>query len=107
MCGICGVIHFDGKPVTRELLAGMNNTLRHRGPDGEGYFIDGNIGLAMRRLKIIDIAGSDQPLSNEDGSIQLIFNGEIYNYRELRRRAGSARASLQHRWRWRDDRAPL
>lgn len=84
MCGICGVTHFDGKPVARELLAGMNDTLRHRGPDGEGYFIDGNVGLAMRRLKIIDIAGSDQPLSNEDGSIALIFNGEIYNYRELR-----------------------
>ena len=85
MCGICGVIHFDGKPVGRELLAGMNERLRHRGPDGDGYFIDGAVGLAMRRLKIIDIAGSDQPLTNEDGSIQVIFNGEIYNYRELRR----------------------
>ncbi len=85
MCGICGVIHFDGKPVTRELLARMNDRLRHRGPDGEGYFIDGNVGLAMRRLKIIDIAGSDQPLYNEDGSVALIFNGEIYNYHELRR----------------------
>ena len=84
MCGICGVIHFDGKPVTRELLTGMSDTLRHRGPDGDGYFIDGNVGLAMRRLKIIDIAGSDQPLANEDGTIQVIFNGEIYNFRELR-----------------------
>ncbi len=85
MCGICGLIHFDGKPVTRELLAGMNDTLTHRGPDGEGYYMDGAVGLAMRRLKIIDIAGSDQPLCNEDGMIQVIFNGEIYNYRELRR----------------------
>ncbi|MCY3977220.1 MAG: asparagine synthase (glutamine-hydrolyzing) [Chloroflexi bacterium] len=85
MCGICGAIHFDGKPVARELLAGMNDRLKHRGPDGDGYFIDGNVGLAMRRLKIIDIAGSDQPLTNEDGSIALIFNGEIYNFRELRR----------------------
>ncbi len=85
MCGICGVIHFDGKPVARELLAGMNERLRHRGPDGEGYFIDGHVGLAMRRLKIIDVAGSDQPLFNEDGSLALIFNGEIYNFRELRR----------------------
>ncbi len=84
MCGICGLIHFDGKPATRQLLAGMNDQLLHRGPDGEGYFIDGAAGLAMRRLKIIDIAGSDQPLTNEDGSIALIFNGEIYNYRELR-----------------------
>jgi len=86
MCGICGVIHFDGKPVTRELLRAMNDTLTHRGPDGEGFFIGGNMGLAMRRLKIIDIAGSDQPLTNEDGSVQVIFNGEIYNYRELRQR---------------------
>ena len=84
MCGICGLIHFDGKPVTRELLAGMNNRLKHRGPDGVGFFIEGAVGLAMRRLKIIDIAGSDQPLYNEDRSIGLIFNGEIYNYRDLR-----------------------
>ena len=85
MCGICGVIHRDGKPVTEQLLLAMNERLRHRGPDGEGYHIDGNVGLAMRRLKIIDIAGSDQPLYNEDGSVALVFNGEIYNYRELRR----------------------
>ena len=84
MCGICGVVHLDGKPVTHNLLQEMNDLLRHRGPDGEGYFIDDNIGLAMRRLKIIDIAGSDQPLANEDESIQVIFNGEIYNYRDLR-----------------------
>ena len=86
MCGICGLIHFDGKPATRQLLAAMNATLHHRGPDGDGYHIDGGVGLAMRRLKIIDIAGSDQPLYNEDGSVALVFNGEIYNYRELRRR---------------------
>ena len=85
MCGICGVIHFDGKPVERDLLTAMNERLAHRGPDGDGYFIDGGVGLAMRRLKIIDIAGSDQPLGNEDESVVLIFNGEIYNYRALRR----------------------
>ena len=84
MCGICGLIHFDGKPVTRELLAGMNDLLTHRGPDGDGDFINGAVGLAMRRLKIIDIAGSDQPLYNEDGAIALVFNGEIYNFRALR-----------------------
>ena len=84
MCGICGVIQLDGKPVTQPLLRSMNDRLRHRGPDGAGYFIDGNVGLAMRRLSIIDIAGSDQPLTNEDESVALIFNGEIYNYRELR-----------------------
>ena len=84
MCGICGVIHFDGKPVTRHLLQPMNDLLRHRGPDGEGYFIEANYGLAMRRLKIIDIAGSDQPLFSEHASIVVIFNGEVYNYRALR-----------------------
>ncbi len=84
MCGICGVIHFDGAPVTQQLLTAMNDRLTHRGPDGDGYFSAGAVGLAMRRLKIIDIAGSDQPLYNEDGSVALVFNGEIYNYRELR-----------------------
>ena len=84
MCGICGVIHFDGATVTQQLLAAMNERLTHRGPDGDGYLLDGAVGLAMRRLKIIDIASSDQPLYNGDGSVALIFNGEIYNYRELR-----------------------
>lgn len=63
----------------------MNARLRHRGPDGEGMLLAGPVGLAMRRLKIIDIQGSDQPLHNEDGKLALIFNGEIYNYRDLRR----------------------
>ena len=85
MCGICGVMHFEGEPVSGRLLRRMNDQLRHRGPDGAGYFVSGGVGLAMRRLKIIDIAGSDQPLVNEDGSIQVIFNGEIYNYADLRR----------------------
>ena len=89
MCGICGVIHFDGKPVTKELLRAMNDRLRHRGPDGAGYFIDGAVGLAMRRLSVIDIPGSDQPLGNEDESVVLVFNGEIYNYRDLRRDLGA------------------
>lgn len=84
MCGICGVIHLDGKPVTERLLEAMNDTIAHRGPSGAGYYIDGNMGLAMRRLSIIDIAGSDQPLYNEDESIAMIFNGEIYNFQELR-----------------------
>lgn len=85
MCGICGVIHFDGRPVTEELLRAMNDRMRQRGPDGAGYFIDGAFGFAMRRLSIIDIAGSDQPLANEDGSVLLVFNGEIYNFRDLRK----------------------
>ncbi len=89
MCGICGVIHFDDQRVDERALYAMNGLLRHRGPDGEGAFIAGSVGLAMRRLKIIDIAGSDQPLQNEDGAIQLVFNGEIYNFRDLRRQLGA------------------
>lgn len=84
MCGICGVIYLDGKPVTERLLEAMNDTLAHRGPSGAGYFVDDNLGLAMRRLSIIDVAGSDQPLYNEDESIALVFNGEIYNFQDLR-----------------------
>ena len=84
MCGICGFIHLDGKPAAPQLLQAMNRRLRHRGPDGEGYFISGGLGLAMRRLSIIDLAGSDQPLYNEDQSLALVFNGEVYNYRDLR-----------------------
>ncbi len=84
MCGICGVLHFDSQPVDTTCLRAMNNTLQHRGPDGEGIFAEQGVGLAMRRLSIIDVAGSDQPLYNEDRSITVVFNGEIYNFRELR-----------------------
>ena len=86
MCGICGFIHLDGRPAAPELLPAMNRRLRHRGPDGAGYLIDGSLGLAMRRLGIIDLAGSDQPLYSEDQSLALVFNGEIYSCRDLRRR---------------------
>ncbi len=84
MCGICGAVHLTGKPVSPELLQAMNSRLQHRGPDGDGYHIAGQLGLAMRRLRIIDLAGSDQPLYNEDQSIAVVFNGEIYNYQDLR-----------------------
>jgi asparagine synthase (glutamine-hydrolysing) len=81
MCGICGFvgIHEDG------LLERMTTTLHHRGPDGCGYFECGDVGLGHRRLSIIDLEGGRQPIENEDGSLVLIFNGEIYNYLELRR----------------------
>jgi asparagine synthase (glutamine-hydrolysing) len=84
MCGICGTVHFDGKPITQTLLKQMNDSISHRGPDGEGFYCGENVGLAMRRLSIIDVAGSDQPLYNEDRSIAVVFNGEIFNYRQLR-----------------------
>jgi len=84
MCGIHGLIHFDARPVEPALLSAMGDVTRHRGPDDEGQHIDGNCGIAMRRLSIIDLAGGHQPLSNADGSLWLVCNGEIYNYRELR-----------------------
>ena len=84
MCGICGLVSLDGATTPDPAaLAAMNETLLHRGPDSDGSLIDGPCGLAMRRLSIIDLAGGDQPIGNEDGRIQVIQNGEIYNYREL------------------------
>jgi asparagine synthase (glutamine-hydrolysing) len=71
--------------VQADALGAMNATLAHRGPDSAGTFLDGPVGLAMRRLSIIDLAGGDQPIGNEDGSVTVVQNGEIYNYRELRR----------------------
>lgn len=84
MCGICGVHEYQGRrPVDKHTLEAMLQVVRHRGPDDEGLYFDHNLGLGMRRLSIIDLAGGHQPIFNEDGSIVIVFNGEIYNYREL------------------------
>lgn len=88
MCGIAGIVRLDGEPVAAELLRAMAERLRHRGPDGEGVASFGAAGLAHRRLAIIDVDGGAQPLGNEDGSVAVTFNGEIYNFRELRSRLG-------------------
>jgi asparagine synthase (glutamine-hydrolysing) len=85
MCGIAGVLYSDSaRPVERSLLQAMGDSISHRGPDAEGYWIEPGIGLVHRRLSIIDLNGGDQPIGNEDGSVQVVLNGEIYNYRELR-----------------------
>jgi len=84
MCGICGIYNLLGKHVDSKTLDAMNNAIRHRGPDGYGTFLEGEIGLGHRRLSIIDLGGGAQPISNEDNTLQLVFNGEIYNYIELR-----------------------
>jgi asparagine synthase (glutamine-hydrolysing) len=85
MCGICGIFSFEpSSPPDRQLLERMNRTMTHRGPDDEGYVISGTAGLAMRRLSIIDLESGKQPICNEDGSLWIVFNGEIYNYAELR-----------------------
>src|SRR5580765_7750148 len=82
MCGICGTAS-TGRAIDPERLAAMSATLAHRGPDSDGMFVDGAVGLAARRLSIIDLDRGDQPIANEDGSIVVVQNGEIYNYEEL------------------------
>ena len=84
MCGICGLAHLNGRPVDPGLLGRMNDTLLHRGPDSGGTHIDGAVGIAARRLSIIDLETGDQPLSNEDGTVTVVQNGEIYNFQGLR-----------------------
>ena len=85
MCGIVGVTHAEReRPVARDAIRTMCAAIRHRGPDDEGLFVEGPVGLGVRRLSIIDLAGGAQPIANEDESLVIVFNGEIYNYRELR-----------------------
>src|SRR5215468_953100 len=86
MCGICGAFYSDrSRRVERETLAGMNRQIVHRGPDDDGFFVEGNIGLAMRRLSIIDIKTGHQPIGNEANDIWIVYNGELYNHQELRK----------------------
>jgi asparagine synthase (glutamine-hydrolysing) len=84
MCGIVGLVRNDGKPVDRDLLARMNDAIRHRGPDDDGFYLKGPVGLGMRRLAIIDLKSGQQPIHNQDGTTWIVFNGEIYNYLDLR-----------------------
>ncbi|MCP5099847.1 MAG: asparagine synthase (glutamine-hydrolyzing) [Chloroflexi bacterium] len=85
MCGICGVVsRFGNQPVSENLLRHMNDTMQHRGPDDAGHYLDEQAGLAMRRLSIIDLSSGHQPIPNEDKTIWIVFNGEIYNYLEIR-----------------------
>jgi len=88
MCGIAGRVHFDRQPINRALLRRMTDIQAHRGPDGEGYYFDDTAGLGLghRRLSIIDLSeAGHQPMGNEDGTIWITYNGEVYNYLELRR----------------------
>ncbi len=85
MCGICGKLMLDREAnVPPSLVRAMADTIRHRGPDDEGRYVSGPIGLGFRRLSIIDLQSGHQPLSNENGTIWIVFNGEIYNFKELR-----------------------
>src|SRR5262249_36409988 len=100
MCGIAGILRFDPRdPVDEARLRRMIAVLRHRGPDGEGLLMDGSVGLAHRRLSIVDVPAGHQPMANEDDRIWITFNGEIYNHATLRPGLEAA----GHRYRNRSD----
>src|SRR5262245_62587934 len=100
MCGIVGTVGLNPlEPVDETRLKIMRDVLRHRGPDGEGLWTEGHVGLGFRRLAIIDVQGGAQPMSNEDGSVWVVFNGEIYNHARLR----PWLESRGHRYRTRSD----
>jgi asparagine synthase (glutamine-hydrolysing) len=104
MCGICGILHFDGstQPVNEGLLRSMTEKIRHRGPDSDGMFISPqkNLGLGFRRLAIVDLSpAANQPMCNEDGTVWIVFNGEIYNHAKLR----PALEAAGHRYKSRSD----
>jgi len=90
VCGIAGIVRSDGAPVDRELLARMNEAIHHRGPDEDGFYFNDGVGLAMRRLAIIDLKSGQQPIPTADRTAWIVFNGEIYNYRELRKQLEDA-----------------
>ncbi len=85
MCGIVGLLNFDGAPVDKDIVLKMCASLVHRGPDDEGVYIADGIGLGHRRLSVIDLVSGHQPLGNKDKTIWITYNGEIYNYVELRK----------------------
>ena len=100
MCGICGQFNYGNQaPVVRSNLEAMTRTIAHRGPDDDGHLIAGPLGLGFRRLSIIDLAGGHQPMSDAEETVWVIFNGEIYNFRELRQEL----ESRGHRFRTRSD----
>ena len=86
MCGIAGYINFNNQPVSKFILKEMGKAIKHRGPDGEGYWLNNNVGIAHRRLSVIDLSDAGrQPMISKNKRFILSYNGEIYNYRELRK----------------------
>ena len=106
MCGFAGIFHLLGAgPIDRGYLEQTNTAQAHRGPDDTGTYVEAGVGLSHQRLSIIDRAGGQQPLFNEDGAVVVVYNGEIYNYPFTRRRAEREGASLPYQLRYRGDRA--
>lgn len=99
MCGICGVRRFDGGPVEQEVLRAMRDAMVHRGPDDEGLYLSAGVGLGHRRLSVIDLATGHQPMFNENGTVGIVFNGEIYNHLDVR----AEMERLGHRYATRSD----
>ena len=85
MCGIVGMVNLDGRAADRALLERMNEAIHHRGPDEDGYYLKEHVGIAMRRLAIIDLSGGQQPIANEDRTAWIVYNGEVYNYRDVKK----------------------
>ena len=104
MCGIAGIFDYRGqREVDRSLLRRMTDALGHRGPDGDGFHFAPGVGLGHRRLAIVDLVTGDQPLFNEDGTICVIYNGEIYNFQPLMAELVSVRPYFPHALRYRGD----
>src|ERR1041384_5611368 len=100
MCGICGQYNFGNlAPVQRRDIEEMTRTITHRGPDDEGYYVEGPLGFGFRRLSIIDVSGGHQPMADQEESVWVIFNGEIYNFPELKR-SEERRVGKECRSRW-------
>src|SRR5262245_54268740 len=91
MCGIVGVLRADGAPIPAALIGEMRDSLVHRGPDDSGFYLKGSVGLGVRRLSVVDLTpAGHQPMGNRDGTLWIVFNGEIYNHVELRQELESA-----------------
>lgn len=103
MCGFAGYIHNYGTFDKEEVIHKMADRIKHRGPDDAHYYIDDGIALGFRRLSIIDLEGGRQPILNEDGSLVLLFNGEIYQLSGASRRTYQSRTRLHHKDRQRND----
>jgi asparagine synthase (glutamine-hydrolysing) len=100
MCGIAGIVnYYEKREVPKRLVESMVAVLEHRGPDDVGIYAKGNVGLGIRRLSVIDVEKGHQPIGNEDNSIWVVYNGEIYNYQQLRQELEKKR----HRFKTRSD----
>ncbi len=97
MCGITGIYYRDkDRPAEEGVVRAMCDAIVHRGPDDQGQFVDANVGIGMRRLSIIDLAGGHQPMFNDDQSIAIVFNGEIFNCVELRKNWNRTATGFAH-----------